>query len=584
MFRNRVDTRSLRAEAELIRTKRTTTATHVGEGKAVSSGGEKMKMHQAIAKALVENGVDTVFGLIGDANMFTIDSFVHDHGGKFVAAVHESGAALMACGYATLSGTIGVCSVTHGPAVSNTLTALVEAVKGSLPVVLLCGDTKAEEREQNQNIPQRDVIVATGAGFEQVRAPRTAVEDLARAIRRALTEHRPIALNIPFEFDWVDVEYETIRVLHPDNRALVGESVDLDNAIGIIAAARRPVILAGRGAASVAARDAILALAKRIEAPVMTTLKAKDLFCGDSYDLGICGTVSTPATVDTVMEADCILSFGASLTFRTTSHGAFLKGKRVVQVNLEPSEIAKNVDPDVGLVGDPGRVAALIHHWLDEAEIQPSGWYGDELLSRIEADVPELDPEHDYDNGTVNFRRALLRLDHIVPADRVLVTDGGRFMRHPWTLSKTSGLNSFIATMNCGSIGLGFAHAIGAAFAAKGRPVLLVTGDGGFMHGGVAEFSTAVRQKLDLIVIVCNDGGFGSEIAKFKWKVADREMAPELITFDWPDFAPVAQSLGGDGVTVRSAADLALAEEAIRARKRPLLIDLKVDPYRMQMA
>jgi acetolactate synthase-1/2/3 large subunit len=543
-----------------------------------------MKMHQAIAKALADNGVDTIFGLVGDANMFMIDSYVHDFGGTFVPAAHEAGGALMALGYASLSGRAGVCSVTHGPAVSNTVTALIEGVKGSLPLVLLCGDTAVEDREQNQNIPQRDIIVATGAGFEQLRSPATALEDLARVIRRAMTEHRPVALNIPAEFNWKDVDYKPSRVLVTDNRAVVTESDDIDNAVGLIAVSRRPVVIAGRGAATAEARDSILKLARRIDAPVATTLKAKDLFRGDQYNLGICGTVSTPAAVETIMEADCVISFGASLTFRTTSHGAFLEGKRVIQVNLEPAEIAKNVQPDVGLVGEPGRVANLIRHWLDAGDIEPSGWCGEELRKRIAADLPDLAPEPDYDDGTVNFRRALLRLDHAVPENRVLVTDGGRFMRHPWTLVSTSGLNSFIPPCNSGSIGLGFAHAVGASYAAPDRPILLVTGDGGFVHGGLAEFNTAVRLKRDVIVIVCNDGAFGSEFAKFTWKITDRQMPPGLITFDWPDFAPVARSLGGDGVTVRSFNDLDLAEEAIRNRSRPLLIDLKVDPNRMQMA
>lgn len=543
-----------------------------------------MKMHQAIAKALADNGVDTIFGLVGDANMFMIDRYVHDFGGTFVPAAHKAGAALMALGYASLSGRAGVCSVTHGPAVSNTVTALIEGVKGSLPLVLLCGDTAVEDREQNQNIPQRDIIVATGAGFEQLRSPTTALEDLARVIRRAMTEHRPVALNIPAEFNWKDIDYKPIRLLIPDNRAVVTESDDIDNAVGLIAVSRRPVVIAGRGAATAEARDSILKLARRIDAPVATTLKAKDLFRRDEYNLGICGTVSSPVAVETIMEADCVISFGASLTFRTTSHGTFLEGKRVIQVNLEPAEIAKNVQPDVGLVGEPGRVADLIRHWLDAGGIAPSGWCGEGLKKRIAADLPDLDPEPDYDDGTVNFRRALLRLDQAVAENRVLVTDGGRFMRHPWTLLSTSGLNSFIAPCNSGSIGLGFAHAVGASYAAPDRPILLVTGDGGFVHGGLAEFNTAVRHKRDLIVIVCNDGAFGSEFAKFTWKITDRQMPAGLITFDWPDFAPVAQSLGGDGVTVRSFTDLDLAEEAIRNRTRPLLIDLKVAPNRMQMA
>lgn len=543
-----------------------------------------MKVHQAIARALADNGIDTIFGLIGDANMFMIDSFVSACGGKFVAAAHETGGALMALGYASLTGKVGVCSVTHGPATSNAVTPLIEGVKGMVPMILLCGDTVVEDREANQNIPQRDVIMSTGAGFEQLRSPKTVAQDIARVIRRAIVERRPIALNIPYEFDWKDTEYTPAPVHMPADRAIVTASDDLDNAIGIIAAARRPVILAGRGAATAEARAALLKLARRIEAPLATTLKAKDLFLGEDYNLGTCGTVSTPVAVETLMESDCIISFGASLTYRTTSHGTFLKGKRLIQVNLEPAEIAKNVQPDVGLVGDPAGTADLICHWLDEAEIPASGWYSDELRHKIADELPELDPGDDYDNGTVNYRRSLLRFDKALPEDRVLVTDGGRFMRHAWTLVRAPNLHSFVVPCNSGSIGLGLSHAIGAAVAAAGRPTVLLTGDGGFMHGGIGEFNTAVRYKLDLIIIVCNDGAFGAEVAKFNFKYPDRRPDPGLIMFDWPDFAPVAIALGGQGVTVRCADDLAKAEEAIARRTRPLLIDLKVDPYRMQMA
>jgi thiamine pyrophosphate-dependent acetolactate synthase large subunit-like protein len=546
--------------------------------------GELVTVHQAIARALVDNGVDTVFGLCGDANMFTVDSFVHDHAGVFIAASHEVGAALMALGYSLISGKVGVCSVTHGPALTNTVTALVEGAKGSIPMVLICGDTVVEEREHNQNVPQRDIVISTGAGFEQLRSPRTAVEDVARALRRAMVERRPIALNVPYEFDWTEVEYQPVRAYVPDGRAVIASSKDLDNAIGIIAAAKRPVILAGRGANSPEAKAALLKLARRIEAPLATTLKGKDLFRGEDYDLGICGTLSTPAAVETLMESDCIIAFGASLTLFTTSQGAFRRGKRVVQVNLEPTEVGKNFPPDAGLVGDPARTAEIIVDWLDEAEVAPSGWYSDALKQRLAANAPEVGGCADYGNGTVDVRAALSWLDPVLPADRVLVTDRGRFMLHAWTLLSAPEPRSFLPSGNVGSIGLGFAHAIGAAFAAPGRPIVLVTGDGGFMNGGLAEFNTAVRYKLDLITIICNDGAYGAEVSKFEDKHRDRCMHPGLIAFDWPDFASVANALGGDGVTVRCQADLAIALEAINHRRRPLLIDLKMDPARMRRA
>lgn len=540
-----------------------------------------MKVHQAIARALADNGVDTIFGLCGDANMFMVDSFVHECGGNFIAAAHEAGSALMALGYALISGKVGICSVTHGPALTNTVTALVEGVKGSIPMVLVCGDTAVEEREHNQNVPQRDIVMSTGAGFEQLRSPRTTVEDVTRAMRRAIVERRPIALNVPYEFDFLNVEYRPVRVYVPDSRATITASGDIDSAIGIIAAAKYPVLLAGRGATSPEAKAALLALAKRIEAPLATTLKGKDLFRGESYNLGICGTLSTPVAVETLMKSDCIIAFGASLTLWTTSQGAFRKGKRIIQINLEPSEVGKNFPPDAGLVGDPAGTADIMVNWLDEAEIPPSGWYNDDLKHEIASYVPKASVRVEDENGTVDIRRALLWLDSVLPPNRILVTDRGRFMLHAWTLLSVPDPQSFLPSGNVGSIGLGFAHAIGAAFASPTRPVVLVTGDGGFMHGGLAEFNTAVRYNLDLITIVCNDSAYGAEISKFEEKYQDRQMDSGLIAFDWPDFASAAVSLGGEGVTVRTQEDLAVAKDAINNRRRPLLIDFKLDPSRM---
>ena len=537
---------------------------------------QPLKVYQAIARALADNDVTTMFGLMGDANMFMVDSFVRECGGTFVAAANESGGTLMALGYALMSGKVGVCSVTQGPGLTNTVTALVEGVKGSVPMVLLCGDTMPEDREHNQNVAQREFVIAAGAGFEQLRSPKTVAQDVARALRRAMVERRPIALNLPTEFDWAAADYHPIVIRIPESRATVSTSDDLDNAIGIIAAAKRPLILAGRGASSSEAKAAILKLGKRIEAPLATTLKGKDLFLGEDYNLGIFGTVSSATAVDTIMQSDCIIAFGASLNRYTMSNGTFSKGKRIVQVNLEPSEIGKNFQPDAGLVGDPAALAGIIVHWLDEAEIAPSGFCTPELKQKIALEGNEIANGKDGD-GTVDYRRALLELDKLLPSDRVLVTDGGRFMRYAWTTLTAPGPRSFVSTVNFSSIGLGLSHAIGASFAAAGRPIVMVAGDGGFMLGGLVEFNTAVRHKVDLIVVVCNDGAYGAEHVKFQ----NKQMDPAMILFDWPDFAPIAIALGGFGVTVRSQKDWSQVEEAIRQRRGPLLIDVKLDPNRM---
>jgi len=532
-----------------------------------------MKFYSAVAKALKDNGVDTMFGLLGDANLFMVDSFVRENGGNFVAAAHEAGATLMALGYSAISGKTGVATVTHGPALSNTMTALVEGVKASLPLVLVCGDTAAGDLDHPQKIDQREFVITTGAGFEQLRTPKTLAEDLATAFRRAAVERRPIALNVSVDLQWLDVEYRPAPHQVPERSGFMLSGPDLDDAAGIVAAAQRPIILAGRGAIAPAARLALLRLADRTGALVATSLKGKDLFRGLPYDLGIFGTLSGPQTLDAIRESDCLIAFGASLNRFTTDQGSLLRGKRVVSVNAEAGDISKFARPDACVVGDPALVAEAILQLLDEAEI-PSSGYREEWLANTGGIKPTELPAKPHRQGTVDFPRALRRLDEMVPDDRVVVTDAGRFVYETWKTVKTPDPRDYVLTMNSGSIGLGLSYAIGASLAARDRPVFLITGDGGFMHGGLAEFNTAVRSRCDLIIVVFNDGSYGSEHAQFR----DRDMDPGLSKMEWPELAPVAQALGGTGVTVRSMEELEAAALAIQRRKGPILIDVKIDP------
>ena len=175
---------------------------------------------------------------------------------------------------------------------------------------------------------------------------------------------------------------------------------------------------------------------------------------------------------------------------------------------------------------------------------------------------------------TVDVRTALRRFDDVLPRDRTLVTDGGRFMYEAWRSLHVRAPAHFLPTVHFGSIGLGLPTAIGARYGAPGRPVVLVTGDGGFMLGGLAEFSTAVREGVDLTVIVLNDGGYGAEHIQFR----TRDMDPGLSLFAWPDLAAVAAAMGGVGVRVRRPTDLDDAAAALAGRERPVLLDVHVDP------
>ena len=147
-------------------------------------------------------------------------------------------------------------------------------------------------------------------------------------------------------------------------------------------------------------------------------------------------------------------------------------------------------------------------------------------------------------------------------------------MTEVWCRISAPNAESFIQTTSFGSIGLGLQFAIGAGFAVTDKPIVLFTGDGGFMMGGINEFNTAVRLNQDLITIVCNDSAYGAEHIQF----IDRDMNPSLAQFEWPSFADVATSLGGHGIEVSSITQLEAALQMIKERTKPILIELKLDP------
>lgn len=535
-----------------------------------------MHAHDALAQALATLNLP-LFGVVGDANAYLVDRFAHAHGGRYTAAANENGAVLMALGAAMIGNTFGLATVTHGPALTNCVTALAEAVKSNTPLVLLAGDTKRLDRENLQNIDQKQVVLASGAGFEEMRSAATALEDLSRALRRAQAERRPVVFNMPADILWDDCPAGRLHwQIPPLAPTGIGQD-ELDHAIGMIAAARRPLVLVGRG--GIDAKDDILALARRIEAPLATTMRAKNLLRDTDHALGVCGTVSTPQAGDVIAGADCIISFGASLNFHTTAHGGFTRDKRVIQICDRAQDLAAHGPVDLAIWGDAAGVARTLHQWLDEAEIPPSGFTP--TLPARGLDRPQITSMNGHQTGTVDFLPTLAALDALLPQERNLVTDAGRWMVRSYGLLTAPDARSHVTTASFGSIGLGMGAAIGAAVARPDRPTILFCGDGGFMLGNITEFNAAVRAQCDLICVVFNDGSYGAEHIQ----LVEKQIVPAISLFDWPALAPLAVALGGAGITVNCADDLGRLPAALAARDRrkPFLIDVKLDPHHVTM-
>ena len=533
-----------------------------------------MEVHEILARELARHGGGVMFGVTGESNVFMADQFVRAEGGRYVAAASEAGAVAMAKGYAAITGGPGIATVTHGPGLTNTMTALVDGVREQTPLVLVAGDTAIIDSGNLQNIDQRQLALAAEAGFEQVRSPETVGADTAAACRRALTERRPVVLNVPADFMFAQCEDTQPAMIQASQLAPGPADAEVDEAVAVLAAARRPIVLARRGAIGPDARTALLALAVRAGALLATTLKAKDLFRGEEADLGIFGTLSPPDTVTAIAASDCIVAFGASLNDWTTARGAYLKGKRVVQCDLDARRLGARARIDAGVAGDAAAVADALRGRLDDADLPPAAFRSGLPRSEPARKAPAAGTRSGSGDRPPGLGECLDALDAAAPADRILVADSGRFVFAAFSRLHAEHPAWFVPTVGFGAIGLGMGHAVGAACAGSGRPVLLTAGDGGFMLGGLADFSTAVRYGLDIIVAICNDGSYGAEEAFMRERGAD----PAIARFSWPDFAAVATSLGGQGVRIPSAARLADLPGIIAARAGPLLLDIRLDP------
>ena len=530
--------------------------------------------HVALAQALADQKVTTVFGVLGEGNIHVLAELGENHDVRYVKAAREDGALLMAGGYAAVTGTVGFASVTHGPGLTNTITALTHLSRARIPIVVFAGDTDTRLPFGRQHIDQAALVAPTGAGIQQVRSADAIADEVARAFGRARAERRPIVLNAPVDVQRRTTTYTPSQVQVASPQAVAPDIAALDLAAGAIAAARRPIIVAGHGAVLADARKSILTLAGRIGAPVATTLRAKDFFRGESFDLGICGTLSHSAAVDTITAADCLIAFGASLNPDTTANGSLLEGKRIVHIDLEPAQLGRHTDVSVAVQADADRAASTLVEWFDELDLSRSGGLcTDDLRTRL-ADFDPHNEYRPYETELVDGRELTLLLDEVFPHERTYVSDSGLFMLPGYAWLHVSEPTAFVETVEFGSIGLGLATAIGAAMGRPDRPALLTVGDGGLTME-LHELLTAARYGLDLVVVVFNDGAYGAEIA-----VADRiGKGHDLALLGDVNFAAISEGMGVKALRIERSDQLSAIPEVIARRRGPLLIDVRTDSH-----
>ena len=535
-----------------------------------------MNVAEVVADTLGRLGVHHVFGLIGSGNFAVANALVAG-GSTFVAARHEGGAITMADAYARVTNTVGVCTVHQGPGLTNTLTGLTEAAKSRTPLLLLAADTAAASIRSNFRIDQDGLVSSVGAVPERVYGPESAVSDTLRAYHRAQLERRPVVLMLPLDIQAAPVPeipdalppFSEVRPARPATAA-VSEAADA------LARARRPLIIAGRGAVLAGAKDDLHRIGQQLGALLATTAVANGLFTGDPWSVGISGGFASPAAAELISEADVVLSMGASLTMWTTRHGRLLNPEAtVVQIDHEASAIGTHHRADIAVVGDAGESARALLEELESRGASGSGWRVPHVAERIRIGCWHEAQYTDAGDGShIDPRTLSIALDALLPKERTVAVDSGHFMGYPAMYLRVPDAQGFVFTQAFQSVGLGLATAIGAAVARPDRLTVAALGDGGAMMS-LPDLETVARLGLGMIIVIYNDSAYGAEVHHF-----GPQGAPlDIVRFPDVDFAAVARALGLRGATVREPGDLRAVGAWLAEGGAPaLLVDAKVVP------
>lgn len=516
--------------------------------------------------------VDHVFGVMGNGNAYFLDALTCQTDARYVPVRHEAGAVVAADAFHRSSGRLAAATTTYGAGFTNTLTALAEAVQAHVPLILVVGD-EPTSGPRPWDVDQIAMASAVGARTYTVgRADAAATTVIA--VEHALTYRVPTVLAIPYDVATLDTgpvpETPTPRL--PPPLAVRGAFADgvVREIASALAAARRPLLLAGRGAWVADAGKALGAIADATGALTATTALGRGVFPRPEYDLGVAGGFGAEGAMALVREADVAVVVGASLNQFTMRFGdLFAPGCRIFQVDVAPAA----THPHVGgfVRGDAAVVAEAILGRLEGAA--PSGWRESVDLTTARRHEPGDGTAPD---GRLDPRSAAARLAELLPEDRVVVSDGGHFLGWSnmyWPVTAPDRMVMVGTAFQ--AIGLGFPSVVGAALARPEATVVLTTGDGGGLMA-LSDLESAVRVAGGRgIAVVWNDGAYSAEVHLYARKGLAREpmLIPDV------DFAGVATALGAQGVAVRSVEDLdVLAQWCARpATERPfLLLDLRI--------
>ena len=493
-----------------------------------------MRRYKIIADLFCQHDIDTCFALLGDANMHWAGAMC-ERGVKFIYTRHEHAAVAAAAAYTRSSGKIGCASVTCGPGLTQIMTILPIAVRAKIPIAIFAGEAPLGKPWYNQMIDQAPFVQACGAKYYALHDPDTIVEQINDAFRHANESRTPVVIGAPFDLQ---------KQIHPEhqNPALPESTVSESDFPGMshneivvaaekIAAASRPIIIAGLGAVDAGAKDACVALAEKTGALLATTLPAKGLFHDQPFCLGVAGGYSSEKAKTIFSKSDLVIGIGARLASHSFDGGQLTPDASVVHLDVAPNTYVQGRRAADLLIKADAKYGTKA---LTEALNQKMGWRTPEMRQAT-SDALVLPDDLTTPDGLLHPMAVVKQLADTIPATCHIVNTSGHCAYYAAQMNKHP-QSHYTVIREFGAIGNGTSYAIGVATAFPDRQVVLIDGDGSLLMN-VQELETIKRHNLNILIICMNDGAYGSEIHKLR---ADNAPLAGAV-FGRTDFAALAE-------------------------------------------
>jgi acetolactate synthase-1/2/3 large subunit len=531
---------------------------------------------EIIWATLEGEGVREVFGYPGGAILPAYDA-LRKFPIRHILVRHEQSAVHMADGYARASGRVGVAIATSGPGATNMVTGIATAMLDSIPLVCITGQvpSKVLGSDAFQEVDITGITLpVTKHNYLVTRA-----EDVAPVLRdafRVAASGRPGPVLVDItkdaqqataEFDFAAATPEKVS-RHP---MLDVKQNSIAEAVELIRSAQRPLILAGHGIIQSGAMRQVIALAERAQIPVACTLLGLGSFpASHELNMGMMGMHGESWVNESIQEADLLIACGMRFDDRVTGNLAHYAQKaKKIHIDIDPSEINKNVPVQVALIGDLGEVLDQMLPLLRSRD--GSAWL--HTIDRLKGDAAVVDIKNLPDNGHLYAAHVIHDLWHATAGNAVVATDVGQHQMWEAQYYKHDKPRSLITSGGLGTMGFALPAAIGAKIACPEKEVWVIAGDGGFQMTS-PELATIVQENLDVNIAIINNGYLGM-IRQWQETFYDKNYQCSPIFS--PDFVKLAEAFGIRAAAVTTRSEVMSTVAAARAHKGPFLINFMVE-------